>query len=273
MQKPLAKNFMSRFIIVPLLVACGLLLLWQGIIWSTGVAAFILPSPLRVAYTLYHHAGSLFYHLQFTLLAMLLGLSTGLILGIGSGIFLTSYKKIGRFLLPVFVLSQALPVFALAPLLVLWLGYGLASKVAMASLIIYFPVTAATYDGLRHYPAHLHSLEFILKGKPLQNLWYIRMPSALPAIASGIRIATASAPIGAIVGEWVGSAQGLGFIMLHANARMETDLMFAALSLLICTALLLYKSVDLLLSRLVFWTTDTSHFEFQPHFIDKKGEV
>src|SRR5690606_30394795 len=147
-------------------------------------------------------------------------------------------------LMPMLVVSQALPVFALAPLLVLWLGYGLTSKVAMAVLIIYFPVTAAFLDGLRRTEPGWLELARTMDASPAAILRHIRIPAALPALASGLRVAAAVAPIGAIVGEWVGSSAGLGYLMLHANARMQVDLMFAALLVLAVMALLLWFAAD-----------------------------
>jgi putative hydroxymethylpyrimidine transport system permease protein len=155
--------------------------------------------------------------------------------------------------MPVLVISQAIPVFALAPLLVLWLGYGMGSKIAMAVLIIFFPVTAAFYDGLRRTEPQWLELARVMDAPLLSVLRQIRIPAALPAFASGLRVATAVAPIGAVVGEWVGSSAGLGFYMLHANARMQIDMMFAALALLAAMALVLYFIVDAGLRRLIFW--------------------
>ena len=139
--------------------------------------------------------------------------------------------------MPLLVVSQALPVFALAPLLVLWLGYGMASKVAMAVLIIYFPVTAAFFDGLRRTEPGWLELARTMNATRWASCGTSGCPAALPALASGLRVAAAVAPIGAVVGEWVGSSAGLGYLMLHANARMQVDLMFAALLVLAGMAL------------------------------------
>ena len=158
-----------------------------------------------------------------------------------------------RWMLPVLVASQAIPVFAMAPILVLWLGYGMASKVAMAVLIIFFPVTASLYDGMRRTDHDLLDLARIMGASPAGVLRHIVLPSALPAFAAGLRVAAAVAPIGAVIGEWVGSSEGLGFYMHHANARMQVDLMFAALTLLAAASLTLYFCIDRLLDRLVFW--------------------
>ena len=164
-------------------------------------------------------------------------------------------RTLSSWLLPVLIVSQAIPVFALAPILMLWFGYGMASKVVMAALIIFFPVTSACYDGLRRTPNEWIELANTMEASKLQMLWQIRLPAAMPSLASGLRVAAATAPIGAVIGEWVGSSRGLGYLMLHANARMQVDTVFAALIVLACLSLFLYFGVDYLLRRLIYWKT------------------
>jgi putative hydroxymethylpyrimidine transport system permease protein len=188
-----------------------------------------------------------------TLFEIIAGLLLGTLLGALSALSMIASFSLKRWLLPVLVISQAIPVFALAPLLVLWFGYGMSSKIAMAVLIIFFPVTAAFYDGLRRIEPEWLELAKVMNAKPLAVIRHIRIPSALPAFASGLRVATAVAPIGAVVGEWVGSSKGLGFYMLHANARMQIDVMFAALVVLGVLALAIYFSVDRAMIKIVYW--------------------
>ncbi|MGH6898726.1 MAG: ABC transporter permease [Geminicoccaceae bacterium] len=241
----------------PLLVLLGLLLLWQGLVWLTGVPAFLLPPPTAVARTLFASAPLLLDQAQITLLEILLGLAGGVIIGGTSALLMTLVPPVQPWLLPILVLGQTIPVFALAPLLVLWFGYGLASKVVMAILIIYFPVTAALFDGLRRTEPGWLDLARTMGATPWRTLFRLRLPAALPAFGSGLRIATAVAPIGAVVGEWVGSSAGLGYLMLHANARLQIDLMFAALIVLMAIALTLYVAVDRLLVHLMPWAPQT----------------
>ncbi|MDD2466764.1 MAG: ABC transporter permease [Desulfobulbus sp.] len=236
-----------------LILACGLLLLWQLLVFLTGVPAYILPGPLPVAKALSSHLPLLCGHLVTTLTEILLGLLLGTLLGSSSALAMIISPLLKRWMLPLLVISQAIPVFALAPVLVLWFGYGMASKVAMAVLIIFFPVTASFYGGMQRTEPELLELARIMGASPFAVLRTIVIPSALPAFASGLRVATAVAPIGAVVGEWVGSSAGLGFYMLHANARMQIDLMFAALTLLAIASLLLYFIIDRLLDRLIYW--------------------
>jgi putative hydroxymethylpyrimidine transport system permease protein len=234
-------------------ISVGLVLIWQAIILLTGVPHYILPGPLRVAEAAFTHAGSLFDHAMTTLFEIIAGLFLGTLLGASSALTMIASISLKRWLLPVLVISQAIPVFALAPLLVIWLGYGMSSKIAMAVLIIFFPVTAAFYDGLRSIEPEWLELAQVMNAKPLAVIRHIRMPAALPSFASGMRVATAVAPIGAVVGEWVGSSKGLGFYMLHANARMQIDVMFAALVVLAIVALALYFIVDRAMIKIVYW--------------------
>ena len=241
----------------PLLVLAGLLLLWQGVVWLTDVPRFLLPPPWLVGQALLAQAALLADHALITLLEILLGLLGGVLIGGASALAMALLPPLQPWLLPLLVLGQTIPVFALAPLLVLWFGYGLASKVAMAVLIIYFPITAALFDGLRRTEPGWLDLARTMGATRLATLLRIRLPAALPAFGSGLRVATAVAPIGAVVGEWVGSSAGLGYLMLHANARLQIEVMFAALIVLMAMALALYLTVDRLLVRLMPWAPQT----------------
>ncbi|HEY9549552.1 MAG TPA: ABC transporter permease, partial [Kiloniellaceae bacterium] len=218
--------------------------------WATAVPAFILPGPWRVGETLVLQAPLILQHAAVTAAEVLLGIALGTLLGGLTALHLMMSPTALRLVLPVLVFSQAVPVFALAPLLTLWLGYGLASKVAMAVLIIYFPVASSFLDGLRHTEPALLEMARSFGATPRQTLLRIRLPAALPAFGSGLRLAAVYAPIGAVIGEWVGASQGLGYLMLLANGRAKTDLLFAALAVLAVFTLLLHKAAGRLADRL-----------------------
>ncbi len=243
-------------ILRPAIIFLGLIGAWQIVVLATGAPHSILPGPARVARALAEHWPELAGHAGVTALEILLGLALGALLGCVSALVIASFRPARRWLLPILVVSQAIPVFALAPVLVLWLGYGLASKVAMATLIIYFPVTAAFYDGLRRTEPGWLDLARTMGGSRSAILRHVQIPAALPALSSGVRVATAGAPIGAVVGEWVGSSAGLGYMMLQANARMQLDVMFAALFLLAVFAVGLYAAVDAGLRRALPWQAE-----------------
>ena len=240
----------------PALILLALIGAWQAVVWLSGAPPYILPAPAQVAVALAARWPELLGHGGITLAEILLGLLLGSLLGVASALMIIWFRRAHHWLMPILVVSQAIPVFALAPILVLWLGYGLASKVAMAMLIIYFPVTAAFFDGLRRTEPGWLDLARTMGGSRIRVLRYIRIPAALPALTSGLRVATAVAPIGAVVGEWVGSSGGLGYLMLQANARMQIDLMFAALFVLAVFAVSLYFTVDWVLRRAIPWQAE-----------------
>ncbi len=221
----------------PLITALGLLAAWEAVVWATGVPFYILPPPSRVA-------GAMIERYDLLL---------GLLLGAALAIVLAASATWRRWALPLVIVSQAIPVIALAPLLVLWLGYGMASKVAMAALVIFFPVVSTLYDGLRRTDPGWLDLARTMEASPRAALLQIRLPAALPAFASGARIAAAVAPIGAVIGEWVGASAGLGFLMTQTLARGQTPLAFAALFLLCLLGLALYVATDRAARALVPW--------------------
>ncbi|HDR0613074.1 ABC transporter permease [Pasteurella multocida] len=235
------------------LLSLMLLALWQSAVFFFDIPRYMLPSPSAVLTQLHNRYDLLWQHSQITLLEIGLGLFLGVSLGLISALLLSASDYLSKLLLPLLVISQAIPVFAIAPLLVLWFGYGLASKIVMTILIIYFPVTAACYDGLRNTSMQWLELAKTMQVSASAMLFKVRLPAALPSFASGLRIAVSVAPIGAIVGEWVGSSQGLGYLMLHANARMQVDLMFSALLILMVISLILYFSVDYFLRKWLPW--------------------
>jgi putative hydroxymethylpyrimidine transport system permease protein len=240
-----------------LVVAAGLIMLWQGFVWVTDVPPFLLPSPGRVAIVLWDRGDIILGHAAVTLSQILLGLLIGTLGGVLTALLLAAFAPARRWLLPVLLVSQAIPVFAIAPLLTLWLGFGMASKVAMAAIIIFFPVASAFQDGLRRTDPGWVELARSMGASRAAILFRLRVPAALPALASGLRVATAVAPIGAVVGEWVGASAGLGFLMLHANARSQADMMFAALAVLAAIALALWFLMDAALRAALPWSRET----------------
>jgi len=260
--KPRKTDVAVTIILRKVLLGCvltGVLcLFWQGLVTLFAPPPYILPGPVQVLTALAENWTYLFENAAITALEIGLGLLAGIGLGVATALSMAAFPALTRVVLPVLIVTQALPVFAIAPLLVLWFGYGLASKVVMATLIIYFPVASAFFDGLRRTDPGLLDLADLYRVAPLQRLLQFRLPAALPGLVSGVRVAAAVAPIGAIVGEWVGSSAGLGFVMLHANARIQTDVMFAALFILAAMAVALRLLIEFLTRDLVSWAPESN---------------
>lgn len=229
---------------------------WEALVRLAEIPPYMLPGPARVFAAFQERGGFLLEHAAITAYETLLGFVIGVICGACLAIFMWLFPPARRAVLPVVLVTQALPVFAIAPILVLWLGFGLTSKIVMAVLVIFFAVTSTFFDGLRRADPGLTDLARLYRVSRFKELFYFRIPAGLPALASGIRIAAVFAPIGAIVGEWVGAKGGLAFIMLQSNARMQTDVMFAALVLLALMVLALRFTVDHLTRRLVPWQVE-----------------
>jgi putative hydroxymethylpyrimidine transport system permease protein len=242
----------------PLITLAGLVAMWWLLVHLTGIPAYLLPDPQSVGVALWHQRDLLAWSTLTTLTETVLGLLIGTGLGSVCALGMVFSPVMQRWLMPLVLLSQAIPVFALAPLLVLWFGFGMTSKVVMAVLMIFFPVTAAFSDGLRRTESGWLDLARTMNASPASMLRHVRLPAALPAFGSGLRVATAVAPIGAVLGEWVGASAGLGYVMLNANARIETDVMFAAILVLAVMAIALWVLVDRVLRHVLFWAPDTS---------------
>lgn len=226
--------------------------LWQGAVWIAQMPPFILPGPVRVAEAFWANRALLAAHAGVTASEVLLGLVIGCLLGALVAVLLAQSARLSRLVMPLLVLTQAVPVFALAPILTLWFGYGMASKVLMAVLIIFFPVVSAFHDGLTRLPPGLGDLARTMNATPLQEMLRLRIPHALPSLATGMKMAAVYAPIGAVIGEWVGASQGLGYLMLLANGRAKTDLMFASLLVLAAMTMALHRLVSHAAERLTW---------------------
>ena len=224
--------------------------LWQGAIWLGQLPAFLLPSPVAVAEALWLNRAEIARHAGHTLTEVVLGFALGAALGAALAVAMGYWEGLARVLRPILTFSQTIPVFALAPILTLWLGFGMAPKIAVTVLIVIFPVASAFLDGLSRTPQAALDLAQVMGASRLRIMRHLRIPAALPQLATGLRLAAVYAPIGAVIGEWVGGARGLGALMIHANGRMKTDLVFAALLVLSVLTVIFAQLVARILARI-----------------------
>ncbi|MBB4401432.1 MULTISPECIES: ABC transporter permease [Rhizobium/Agrobacterium group] len=236
-----------------------LLVFWQAGTWLFSPPRYILPSPADVAGAFWRQPGFLFGQALVTLGEMALGLAAGIAAGILVAFTIAAIPRLGRLVWPMVLVLQAFPVFVLAPILVLWFGFGMASKVVMTAIIIFFPVASAFTDGLNRTDRAILDAASLTEASHWQILTRLRVPLALPSLISGLRVAAPLAPLGAVIGEWVGASAGLGFVMIQSNARMQTDTMFAAMAILAVMAVLLRLIVDGATANLAPWAKETEH--------------
>ena len=236
-----------------LIIAATIFTLWEFSCVYFSLPPFMLPPPSKIFISIYTNWDLLIKHASYTLVEILASIFIGTIIGVVTALTISSSERLKRWVMPILLASQSIPVFALAPLLILWLGYGMSSKIVIGVLIVFFPITSNFTDALNKVPQELIDAGKTIGLSKTQVFWKIKIPSSLPGLCSGIRVAACFAPIGAVVGEWIGGSTGLGSFMIYSNARLQTDNMFAALIILIFITITLYKVTDMILSKYVWW--------------------
>lgn len=240
--------------LVPISLIIGILL-WTALVNLGDLPAFILPPPALV-WARFQQAlgdGSLLRHAWVTLQEVLLGLLFGVLAASSLGYLLAKSRRLERALAPYVVASQSVPVVAIAPLLVIWFGPGLISKVLICALIVFFPVLINTVVGLHSVPHDLRDLMRSLRASRWQTFRLLELPSSMPVFLGGLRIGATLSVIGAVVGEFVGADRGLGYFINVGRGEYDTALVFVAVFTLVAMALILYGLVIWLEMRLLWW--------------------
>jgi len=230
-------------------------LVWYVLAEMAVIPPFMLPKPATVWERFWQVLldGSLLRHLLVTLQEILAGLILGVCTATALGYLLAKSRTVERFLSPYIIASQAVPIVAVAPLLIIWLGPGMSSKVLICALIVFFPVLVNTIVGLRSVPEDLQDLMRSLKSTRWQTMTLLEVPAAMPVFLGGLRIGATLAVVGAVVGEFVGADRGLGFLINVGRGQYDTALVFVAVFTLIALAISLYGLVVLLEARLLSW--------------------
>ena len=231
------------------------ILLWKFVIYIFGFQEFILPSPESILkeYISLAKSGLLLKHTLITLNETLLGFFIGSIIGIFLGYIIAKSKTLEQVLSPYVVAIQTVPVIALAPLIVIWFGFGIESKVVICALIVFFPILVNTIVGVKAIDKNLSRLFKILGAGRFQTLLKLEIPSILPILFAGFKIGITLAVIGAVVGEFVGANAGLGYLTIYASGLMDTPTVFAALIQLALLGITLYAIICLLERLLIPW--------------------
>ena len=237
------------------ILVAGLLLLLEGILRVTEISSLILVPPSQVLIAFWNGLTQGMYglHLRVTLIEMLSGFAIGSLCGLLSGMLITEFGRLGRLLYPYLIAIQSLPKVAIAPLLIIWLGYGLSSKIVLVALITFFPVLINTMAGLSVVDQLRLDLMATLNASRWQTFIYVRLPSAATHIFAGLGVAIVLALTGAVVAEFVGAQQGLGVLLLQAQANLDTAGMFAILIILAAIGLGCNLAIRMLERKLLYW--------------------
>ncbi len=238
----------GRDVVLPCLLFIALAALWEIIVRVRHVPPLVLPAPSVIWESLVSHArsGFLLVHLWVTLSEILLGFLAGGVLGIGLGVGVALSPALRGVLHPYLIASQAMPKLALAPIFVMWFGFGILPKVLITALIAFFPLFENTVTGLNEVDADALELFHSLRASRWQTLWWLRLPNAVPFMAAGLRVAMILSIVGAVVAEYVGANRGLGALIISSQGMMDTPLMFAVFVILVILGVVLYEAIVLL---------------------------
>jgi ABC-type nitrate/sulfonate/bicarbonate transport system permease component len=235
-----------RRVIVPLLALAVLLGAWELVVDTGLVPSFLLPAPSQVAAAFVADAPLLMEHAVTTMLEAALGLAIGVVVGFVVALLMDRFELVALALDPLITVSQTIPTVAIAPLLVLWFGYGLAPKVVLIVLTTFFPVTVSLVQGLRSVDADQIALLRTMGASEWQVFRYAKLPAAASELFAGLRISATYAIVGAVIAEWLGGTAGLGVYMTRVRKSFGYDRMFAVIALISALSLLLMKAVDAL---------------------------
>ncbi len=227
--------------------------IWEGGVHLLEIPVFILPLPSTIFVTAFSKAPLILPHAATTFVEIILGIFLALCTAVPLAIVMFAKPELEKGLAPFLVASQAIPVFAIAPLLVVWLGYGIASKVFMAWIIIFFPITISLISGFKNCDPEYRVMFRLMGASFYDTLKLLLWPWALPQFFAGLKVGVSVATIGAVIGEWVGAQKGLGFLMVQSNARLQVDLVFAVILWLSVMGLCMWSLVGFLEKKIITW--------------------
>lgn len=237
---------MKRTRLYSILLFVFILITWEGVVRVKGISKLILPAPSEIGINLVQLLGSryIYSHIMATLIEVFGGFFLGAFLGIGLGFLVAQSRAVHEILHPYIIASQAMPKLALAPLLVLWFGFGFTPKIIIVALVCFFPLFESTVTGLSYVSQEKISLFRSLRASSFQILLKLRVPTAMPYIFSGLRVAIVLSVVGAVVSEFIGANKGLGALIIASQGMLDTTLMFSVFIFLTLIGIFLYQSIS-----------------------------
>ena len=252
----LADAYARRWAPALLIVVC-IIVLWEGYVRVFDVQKWLLPAPSQIGVALFQDAGLLWRHTGVTVLEIVVGFGLALASGVALATAIGMSRTLERALYPFIIASQTIPIIVIAPMLLIWVGYGLAPKVIVVALISFFPIVVNMVDGLASVDRDMIRLMRTLGANRWQIFLKVRVPASLPYLFSGVRVAIAVSVIGAVIGEWVGSSEGLGYLMLRSKPQFLTERVFAAIVILSALGVALFASVGIAERLAIPWWSST----------------
>lgn len=253
------KRWLTSPALRPFLMLVILVVLWDLAIRVFDIKPYLIPNPWSVAKQLVNEWPMLWRETLPTLYATLGGFVASAIVGVLIAMWISYSRLVESFVYPLLVFSQSIPKVAIAPLFVVWFGFGIVPKVIAAFLLGFFPVVVATVQGFKSVEGDVIDLARSMGASPLKVFLKFRLPTALPSIFSGLKVSVTLAVVGAVVGEFVGSNSGIGYVLQKANGTFDLPLMFAALVVLSMVGVLLFLAIELIERALMPWHTSQRH--------------
>jgi ABC-type nitrate/sulfonate/bicarbonate transport system permease component len=248
----MSKGFKSS-ILLPLSLALTLLIIWTVATSNNQALTWLFPKPLDILKVFFTHPGLLWQHAFVTMQETLAGLSLSIVLGTLTAICLDRWKTFYRTVYPFIILSQTIPIIALAPILILWFGYGITAKIFIVALVCFFPIAVNLYDGFQQVSVENIRLLRSMNASQWQVFRLLKIPSALPSFFTGIKLSVSYSVMAAIIGEWLGGEKGLGIYMNRAAKSYQTAHVFAIILIIVALSLILYGFVALLERFFLKW--------------------
>lgn len=229
---------------IPIWFSLLILVAWQMVVVLRDVPEFILPSPVKVIEELIGSWQVLLEHTMVTVLEALLGLTASIVLGAALGLAMGYFRTFRRMVYPLFVITQTVPLFVLAPLFILWFGFGILPKIVVVFMVCFFPIAVTFAQGLIRSDSGMDDLLKVMGATRWKIFRIARIPQALPYFFSGLKIAATYGIVGAVLAEWVGAQNGLGVFMTRAMKSFRTGALFADVLIVVLLSLILYKAVE-----------------------------
>jgi NitT/TauT family transport system permease protein len=240
-------------LMMPSVGIIALVLIWQIVTTAFSIPDYLLPPPMAVVARIARDWVQLLHAAQYTLFEILVGFAASVVIGVPLAFLIVLSKTLERIVMPITVASQAIPKVAIAPILVVWLGFGLLPKIAISFLIAFFPIVVSTVTGLKSVELEMIDLARSMGAGTSKIMLRVRVPSALPHMFAGFKVAICLSVVGAIVGEFVGSDHGLGYLLLTATGTLDGPLVWSALAILIAMGVILYMIVAKIERMTIRW--------------------
>lgn len=252
--------------LAPVIFTILILALWQYVSARAVIAFWIVPSPLSVLKVFPKHYALLLHHLKPTLISALSGLLISVLAGTFTAIMMDASKLIRQILYPYLVVSQTVPIIAIAPLIIIWFGYGISGKIFTVVLVCFFPIALGLYDGFQQVSIDQIRLMKALGASRYKVFRYLKLPAALPGLFTGLKLAATYSVMGAVIGEWLGGSAGLGIYMTRATKSFQTDQVFAAIFTVIMLSMALFGIIALLDRFFLSW-----RYQHQDEYIEPQS--